>query len=194
MPPRSAWSGFLPARHWHQAINGRGAALAVRGSAAGPGAAMVLLAGLLLQQPSGEGDASQAVDLLQRAAARGNLDAHYNLGVCLRRGLGIARDDVEAQRLYRPPRSEATARHSWRWDRCARKRPSATTTGSRSHTGIGWPPMPGTRGAGGAGGLVRERTWCCGRSQCRVEPVPAGAGRGPCRCGRGRCAARGRFT
>jgi TPR repeat protein len=31
----------------------------------------------------------------------GNIDACYNLGVCLRRGLGTARDDVEAERYYR---------------------------------------------------------------------------------------------
>jgi hypothetical protein len=31
----------------------------------------------------------------------GSLDAKYNLGVCYRRGLGVARNDSEAERLYR---------------------------------------------------------------------------------------------
>jgi TPR repeat protein len=41
------------------------------------------------------------VDLFRRAAAKGNLDAQYNLGVCLRRGLGTATDDIEAHYHYR---------------------------------------------------------------------------------------------
>jgi TPR repeat protein len=40
------------------------------------------------------------LDLFRRAAAQGNLDAQYNLGVCLRLGLGVPRDDAEAERLY----------------------------------------------------------------------------------------------
>jgi hypothetical protein len=40
------------------------------------------------------------VDLLRRAADSGNVDAQYNLGVCLRRGLGVERNDAEAERLY----------------------------------------------------------------------------------------------
>jgi TPR repeat protein len=61
--------------------------------------AMVLLGGLLLQADD-ESDHAQAVELFRRAAAQGNLDGQYNLGVCLRRGLGVARDDREAERHY----------------------------------------------------------------------------------------------
>ena len=46
--------------------------------------AMVILGGLLLQHSSDSSDLVQAVDLFRRAAALGNLDAQYNLGVCLR--------------------------------------------------------------------------------------------------------------
>jgi TPR repeat protein len=64
--------------------------------------AMVVLGGLLLQHESDDPDqAREAVDMFRRAAALGNLDAQYNLGVCLRRGLGVAQDDAEAERLYR---------------------------------------------------------------------------------------------
>jgi TPR repeat protein len=61
--------------------------------------AMVLLAGLLLQHAP-ESEHPQAVELFRRAAASGNIDAQYNLGVCLRRGLGVASDDIEAEQLY----------------------------------------------------------------------------------------------
>jgi hypothetical protein len=63
---------------------------------------MVLLGGLILQQ--GGSDAAgvaPAVDLFRRAAGRGNVDAQYNLGVCLRRGLGIEQNTAEAERAYR---------------------------------------------------------------------------------------------
>jgi TPR repeat protein len=61
---------------------------------------MALLGGMLLQHSSEAADQVQAAELFRRAAAKGNIDAQYNLGVCLRRGLGVARDDVEAERLY----------------------------------------------------------------------------------------------
>ena len=48
----------------------------------------------------GDADKMRAVDLFQRAAAKGNLDAQYNLGVCLRLGLGVEADDVEAEHQY----------------------------------------------------------------------------------------------
>jgi TPR repeat protein len=41
------------------------------------------------------------VDLLRRAAEQGNNDAEYNLGVCLRRGIGIPADVNAARRYYR---------------------------------------------------------------------------------------------
>jgi TPR repeat protein len=63
--------------------------------------AMVLMAGWLLQQPNADADAHTAVELLRRAAATGHADAQYNLGVCLRRGLGTARNDAEAEANYR---------------------------------------------------------------------------------------------
>ena len=43
----------------------------------------------------------QAVELFRRAAALGNADAAYNLGVCLRRGLGVRPDTQAAERSYR---------------------------------------------------------------------------------------------
>jgi TPR repeat protein len=63
--------------------------------------AMVLLAGVLLQHPTDPADQAQAVELFRRAAGHGNVDAQYNLGVCLRRGLGVARDDAQAEQVYR---------------------------------------------------------------------------------------------
>jgi TPR repeat protein len=62
--------------------------------------AMVLLGGVLLQQSSHATDQPQAADLFRRAAALGDRDAQYNFGVCLRRGLGVARDDLEAEKCY----------------------------------------------------------------------------------------------
>jgi TPR repeat protein len=61
----------------------------------GDAGAMVLLGGLALAD-----DQALAAELFRRAAARGNIDAHYNLGECLRLGLGVPRDDVKAERLY----------------------------------------------------------------------------------------------
>jgi TPR repeat protein len=63
----------------------------------GDAGAMVLLGGLLLRQAD---DLALAAELFRRAAARGNIDAHYNLGECLRLGLGVPRDDAKAERLY----------------------------------------------------------------------------------------------
>jgi TPR repeat protein len=66
--------------------------------------AMVLLGGLLLQHADGSADAgadrAQAADLFARAAEQDNVDAQYNLGVCFRLGLGVARDDVAAALYY----------------------------------------------------------------------------------------------
>jgi TPR repeat protein len=44
---------------------------------------------------------TEAVELFGRAAAAGNVDGDYNLGVCYRRGLGLAVDTDRAQQLYR---------------------------------------------------------------------------------------------
>jgi TPR repeat protein len=70
--------------------------------------AMVLLGGLLLQ--SDESDKyREAVELFRRAAAQRNTDAVYNLGVCLRRGLGVTADPAAAERFYR---SAAKRKHA----------------------------------------------------------------------------------
>ncbi len=61
---------------------------------------MVLLGGLLLQQSASPSEQAEAADLFRRAAAQGNLEAQYNYGVCLRCGLGLARDDAAAAPLY----------------------------------------------------------------------------------------------
>jgi TPR repeat protein len=61
---------------------------------------MVQLGGLLLANASNAGNQSQAASLFRRAAQRGSIDAQYNWGVCLRRGLGVARDDVKAELAY----------------------------------------------------------------------------------------------
>jgi TolC family type I secretion outer membrane protein len=63
--------------------------------------AMVLLAGLILENPDEAEKFPQSVELFKRAAARGNCDAEYNLGVCLRRGLGVKPDSKAAERSYR---------------------------------------------------------------------------------------------
>jgi len=64
--------------------------------------AMVLLGGMILEHRGADPDqAQEAVDMFRRAAAAGNLDAQYNLGVCLRRGLGVEQDHLEAERIYR---------------------------------------------------------------------------------------------
>jgi TPR repeat protein len=64
-------------------------------------AAMVMLGGLILQDPAATDQYPEAVDLFRRAATQGNADAEYNLGVCLRRGLGVAVDDKAAEQCYR---------------------------------------------------------------------------------------------
>jgi TPR repeat protein len=72
----------------------------------GDAGAMVLLGGMLLQQAPNPLDRSKAdeqalaAELFRRAAAKGNIDAQYNLGVCLRHGLGVQRDNAKAERLY----------------------------------------------------------------------------------------------
>jgi TPR repeat protein len=45
-------------------------------------------------------ETSEAALWFRRAAEHGNVDARYNWGVCLRRGLGVARDDVAAEQQY----------------------------------------------------------------------------------------------
>jgi len=60
-----------------------------------------MLGGLILQDPAATAHFPVAVELFRRAAAQGNLDAEYNLGVCLRRGLGVAADVEGAERSYR---------------------------------------------------------------------------------------------
>ena len=70
-------------------------------STQGDTAAMVLLGGLILENPEEAARFPQAVELFRRAAAHGNIDAEYNLGVCLRRGLGVAPDAKAAERSYR---------------------------------------------------------------------------------------------
>jgi TPR repeat protein len=67
----------------------------------GDTAAMVLLGGLILESPDNAARFPQAVELFRRAAVQGNVDAEYNQGVCLRRGLGVAADAKAAERSYR---------------------------------------------------------------------------------------------
>jgi TPR repeat protein len=62
---------------------------------------MVMVGGLILQDPQECARFPEAVDLFRRAATQGNADAEYNLGVCLRRGLGVAVDDHAAEHFYR---------------------------------------------------------------------------------------------
>jgi len=62
----------------------------------GHSASMLLLGHLLLQESA----EARAVELFRQAADLGNSDAQYNLGVCLRRGMGVAPDDQEAERRY----------------------------------------------------------------------------------------------
>jgi hypothetical protein len=69
--------------------------------ARGDTAAMVFLGGLILENPDDEARFSQAVELFRRAAEQGNTNAEYNLGVCLRRGMGVGPDAKAAERSYR---------------------------------------------------------------------------------------------
>jgi len=62
---------------------------------------MVLLGGLILENPEDKGRAAQAFELFRIAALRGNTDAEYNLGVCLRRGFGVAPNREQAEHHYR---------------------------------------------------------------------------------------------
>jgi TPR repeat protein len=62
---------------------------------------MVLLGAHLLQHSAADSDKRQAVEFFKRAAALGNVDAQYNLGVCLQRGFGVPADDLQAERAYR---------------------------------------------------------------------------------------------
>jgi hypothetical protein len=64
-------------------------------------AAMVLLGGVILQNPVSADLYPEAVELFRRAAAQDNVDAQYNLGVCWRRGWGVAADDTTAEQHYR---------------------------------------------------------------------------------------------
>ena len=64
-------------------------------------AAMVLLGGHILENPYNAMEYPYAVELFARAAAKGNTDAEYNLGVCLRRGLGVEQDFAAAEQIYR---------------------------------------------------------------------------------------------
>jgi TPR repeat protein len=62
----------------------------------------VQLGTLLLQaEDVSESDVVEAAELFQKAAARGHADAEYNLGVCYRRGIGVAVDRDKARQLYR---------------------------------------------------------------------------------------------
>jgi hypothetical protein len=67
----------------------------------GVDAAGLVLAALLLRGEAEPAYPSEALDLLARAAAQGNADAEYNLGVCHRRGLLTPSDLDEAARWYR---------------------------------------------------------------------------------------------
>jgi len=69
--------------------------------AQGDTAAMVLLGGLILENPNETARFPRAVELFRQAATQGNADAEYNLGVCLRRGLGVTPDRNQAARHYR---------------------------------------------------------------------------------------------
>ena len=46
----------------------------------------------------GDADKMRAVDLFQRAAAKGNLDAQYNLGVMYEKGQGVRKDYKKAMK------------------------------------------------------------------------------------------------
>ncbi|HVN64654.1 MAG TPA: tetratricopeptide repeat protein, partial [Candidatus Binataceae bacterium] len=67
----------------------------------GDTAAMVLLGGLILADTDNRARFPRAVELFRRAAERGNADAQYNLGVCLRQGWGVPADIAAAERSYR---------------------------------------------------------------------------------------------
>jgi TPR repeat protein len=67
----------------------------------GDTAAMVLLGGLILEHPEDKTKSPRAFELFRIAALQGNTDAEYNLGVCLRRGFGVAPDREQAERHYR---------------------------------------------------------------------------------------------
>jgi TPR repeat protein len=62
---------------------------------------MVMLGGLILENPDNAARFPEAVELFRRAAALGNTDAEYNLGVCLRRGLGVRPNAKAAALKYR---------------------------------------------------------------------------------------------
>jgi TPR repeat protein len=67
----------------------------------GNAAARLLLAALLLRGETESAYPNEPVDLLTRAAAQGSVDAEYNLGVCFRLGLRVARDLDMARYWYR---------------------------------------------------------------------------------------------
>jgi len=67
----------------------------------GNAAAMVLLGGRILENLNEPARFPAAVNLFLRAATLGNIDAEYNLGVCLRRGLGVEKDLTAAEEKYR---------------------------------------------------------------------------------------------
>jgi uncharacterized protein len=48
-----------------------------------------------------QADMTHALEWYRRAAAGGNMDAMYNLGVAYRNGLGVKRNDAEAVKWYR---------------------------------------------------------------------------------------------
>jgi TPR repeat protein len=70
-------------------------------SAQGDTVAMVRLGGLILENPDNGARFPQAFELFRVAARQGNTDAEYNLGVCLRRGLGVTPNREEAEGHYR---------------------------------------------------------------------------------------------
>jgi TPR repeat protein len=67
----------------------------------GDTAAMVLLGGLMLESSDDSARFPRAVELFGQAAAQGNTDAEYNLGVCFRRGFGVTPDRKQAELHYR---------------------------------------------------------------------------------------------
>ena len=66
----------------------------------GDTAAMVLLGGLILEIREC-GEISSSGRAIPARRCQGNTDAEYNLGVCLRRGLGVGPDSRAAERSYR---------------------------------------------------------------------------------------------
>ncbi len=63
--------------------------------------AQVRLAKLLLQSETSEEEFREAVGMLQRAAAKGDIDGEYNLGICYQYGIAAPLDLDVAERLYR---------------------------------------------------------------------------------------------